>query len=643
MRNRFSAVAASLCRTSARAGFVFMSACGLLLMPMMAMAQTPDAVNNAQQVAQAAGVGTQADLLQIIGRIINVFLGSLGVIFLVLMLYAGYMYMTAAGDADKVKKATALIRNAIIGLVIIMSAWAITAYILGFFANDDGGFGGIGGTKSGSGGILSGASGSLGNGIIESVLPQPNSKDVPRNTPVFVTFKEPIFPGSFIQDWTDATSGTVNGLNSDTVKIYRTDCGNPTTCALGTDKARVFVTSDHKTFVIKPVDYLGSPTTNISYKIDLKGGGAGIQKDIIGANGAHLPAFIGAFSGGYSWQFEVSTVLDLIPPVVTATIPSNVGGDNPRNVVIQLNFNKAMDPTTVTGKTQNFRMIEVLAGSIGNPPTTPISGEFKISNQYRTVEFLSDAPCGSGLKNSCGVDVFCLPPSASLQVTAHAAPIDVNAPPQGILTNNGYAGVVSAAGNSLDGNTLNGDGKAEGPPVDDFSWNFTTNDKIKISPPQIVGTVPDADPFVGANSNVALDQPVEVKFDTLLQSSTVNSDTAKIDAHGKDETSLDTFWYEAGIKLVNQDGSDFDPNAPIQTVPTRASIVLRHRIYQPSGTGAANLNLYDPYVLSGVQDAYQNCFNPAAKCGAGLTNAANPNCCKNQPSATGCKTILSKP
>jgi hypothetical protein len=58
--------------------------------------------------------------------IISVALSFVGVIFLCLMIYGGFLWMTAAGESDKVEDAKKIIRNAIIGLVLIFSAYAIT-------------------------------------------------------------------------------------------------------------------------------------------------------------------------------------------------------------------------------------------------------------------------------------------------------------------------------------------------------------------------------------------------------------------------------------------------------------------------------------------------------------------------------------
>ncbi|HEX9664391.1 MAG TPA: hypothetical protein VGA49_01065 [Patescibacteria group bacterium] len=77
-----------------------------------------------------AEFGTQTDLSQIVGAIIQTFLGFLGVVALILIIYGGYMWMTAGGNEEKVKKAQTLLRNAVIGLIIISLAYAITAFVI---------------------------------------------------------------------------------------------------------------------------------------------------------------------------------------------------------------------------------------------------------------------------------------------------------------------------------------------------------------------------------------------------------------------------------------------------------------------------------------------------------------------------------
>ena len=64
-----------------------------------------------------------------IGSIIGNILTFLGVIFLLLMIYGGVTWMTAAGDEKKVTKAKELITAAVIGLVVVLSAYALTTYL----------------------------------------------------------------------------------------------------------------------------------------------------------------------------------------------------------------------------------------------------------------------------------------------------------------------------------------------------------------------------------------------------------------------------------------------------------------------------------------------------------------------------------
>lgn len=64
-----------------------------------------------------------------IGQIVGFALSFIGVVFLILMIYAGISWMTAAGNQEKVSKAKDLIINAIIGLIIVLMAYAITSFI----------------------------------------------------------------------------------------------------------------------------------------------------------------------------------------------------------------------------------------------------------------------------------------------------------------------------------------------------------------------------------------------------------------------------------------------------------------------------------------------------------------------------------
>ncbi len=64
-----------------------------------------------------------------IGLIIGLVLSFVGVIFLLLMIYAGLTWMTAQGNQEQVNKAKDLMINAVVGLIIVLAAYAITAFV----------------------------------------------------------------------------------------------------------------------------------------------------------------------------------------------------------------------------------------------------------------------------------------------------------------------------------------------------------------------------------------------------------------------------------------------------------------------------------------------------------------------------------
>lgn len=81
-------------------------------------------------VAGEAGYDTsQEGVLPIIKTIIQVALSFLGVIFLILVIYGGFLWMTASGNEEQVGKAKKILKSAIIGLVIVMMSYAISWFV----------------------------------------------------------------------------------------------------------------------------------------------------------------------------------------------------------------------------------------------------------------------------------------------------------------------------------------------------------------------------------------------------------------------------------------------------------------------------------------------------------------------------------
>jgi len=119
-------------------------------------------------------------------RIINIALGVIGIVLVVLVLYAGFLWMTAGGDGEKVNKAKKVLTNAVIGLVIVLSAWAITRFIISSLLQATQEGGGVSGTGTGySGGFGGGAGTSF---RIKSITPQGATPLKPRNVEVKIVF-----------------------------------------------------------------------------------------------------------------------------------------------------------------------------------------------------------------------------------------------------------------------------------------------------------------------------------------------------------------------------------------------------------------------------------------------------------------------
>lgn len=81
------------------------------------------------EIAREGGLGS-ADLETVVGSGIRIFLSILGIIFLIMILYAGFLWMTAGGEEGKVEQAQTLMKNAVIGLVIILASYAITTFVV---------------------------------------------------------------------------------------------------------------------------------------------------------------------------------------------------------------------------------------------------------------------------------------------------------------------------------------------------------------------------------------------------------------------------------------------------------------------------------------------------------------------------------
>ena len=84
-------------------------------------------------IAQQAGYSantTDTTFSETLGFVVRTILSFVGVIFISLMVYAGFLWMTARGDEGKIETSQNIIRSSIIGLIITLGAYSITAFVL---------------------------------------------------------------------------------------------------------------------------------------------------------------------------------------------------------------------------------------------------------------------------------------------------------------------------------------------------------------------------------------------------------------------------------------------------------------------------------------------------------------------------------
>lgn len=88
-----------------------------------------------QSTATKAGFKTTTNIIGVASDVISVILSILGVIFIVLIIYSGLIWMTAGGSSQKVERASGMLKQAIIGLIIVVGAYGISYFFLNLFLN----------------------------------------------------------------------------------------------------------------------------------------------------------------------------------------------------------------------------------------------------------------------------------------------------------------------------------------------------------------------------------------------------------------------------------------------------------------------------------------------------------------------------
>ena len=90
-----------------------------------------ESINRQMQAAGTQTGLTKRNPQELAGRVIKSILTILGILAVALIVYAGFLWMTARGEETQLTEAKTILRAAIIGLAIILSAYAITITVLG--------------------------------------------------------------------------------------------------------------------------------------------------------------------------------------------------------------------------------------------------------------------------------------------------------------------------------------------------------------------------------------------------------------------------------------------------------------------------------------------------------------------------------
>lgn len=82
--------------------------------------------------AGEAGYDTapKSDLISAASDVIYIILYLLGIIFLAMILYSGIRWMTAGGNEQSIDRAKGTIKQAIIGLIIVVGAYALSYFFI---------------------------------------------------------------------------------------------------------------------------------------------------------------------------------------------------------------------------------------------------------------------------------------------------------------------------------------------------------------------------------------------------------------------------------------------------------------------------------------------------------------------------------
>ncbi len=107
----------------------------LLLSPAVASAQSVGDWGVNDFADGGVNLGTRP-LRETVSGVVNIVLGFLGILATLIILLGGFKWMTSQGNSDKVDEAKKMIGAGVVGLVIVLVAYAVARFVLASIANE---------------------------------------------------------------------------------------------------------------------------------------------------------------------------------------------------------------------------------------------------------------------------------------------------------------------------------------------------------------------------------------------------------------------------------------------------------------------------------------------------------------------------
>lgn len=112
-------------------GFLF-----LLNVPLIVFAQNPGDANYSIVKCKGQEICDWYDFIELINRVISFLLYMVTVLAIFAFIYAGFLMMTANGNAGKISEAKGIFYKVVVGLIFAYGAWVLVYFILDVFKVD---------------------------------------------------------------------------------------------------------------------------------------------------------------------------------------------------------------------------------------------------------------------------------------------------------------------------------------------------------------------------------------------------------------------------------------------------------------------------------------------------------------------------